>query len=243
MTVAEDIRDITIGLLGAETARDKQRLVGASNLSNPCTRCLAEDMAGMLNPDMEVAPRGKYWMGATIGTAIHNMLDERGQSNDDLLCEYRVVIGEIPGYGVLKSTSDLYVKSLKASADYKTTTREKLTGYQSAARLAPSKMDTEKIVKSRVTLKQYFTQLMLYGKGMEDAGFPVETVNIVFVCRDAKTVDDVWTYGVEYNRSAAEKALDRAKKIWDALVEGKELETFKSNEHCYRCNVVRKPIV
>lgn len=242
MTVAEQVRDVALSLLGEQTSRDKQRLVGASNLSNPCTRCLAEDMNGMLHPDQEVAPRGKYWMGAVIGTAIHNMLDERAQSRSGLYPEHRVVIGEIPGYGVLKSTSDLFIEWLKAVTDYKTTTREKLTSYRTAVRLEPTDLDTEKIVKARLTMKQYFTQLQLYGKGMEDAGFEVETVNIMFICRDAKTVDDTWAYGVPYNREIAEKALDRAARIWQALVAGKDVETFKSHDLCYRCNVLRKEI-
>lgn len=241
-SVASQIRDITIGLLAQETERDQQRLVGASNLSNPCTRCLAEDMNGMLDPAQEVAPRGKYYLGAVIGTAIHALLEERA-SDAELLPEHRVVIGEIPGYGVLKSTSDLYVRDLKASVDYKTTTKQKLTTYQTAARLEPSDLEPETTVKARLTLKQYLVQLNLYGKGMEDAGFDVDTVNVVFICRDAKTEEDVWAYSQPYDRSIAQAALDRAARIWQALVEGKEVETFKSHPLCYRCSVLRKEIV
>ncbi len=241
-TAASLIRETVLDLLREETERDKQRLVGASNLSNPCTRCLAQDMAGMLHDDLEVAPRGNYYLGAVIGTAIHALLEERADEDRgiNLLPEHRVIIGEIPGYGVLKSTSDLYVKDLAASVDYKTTTREKLGKYRTAVQLPPTDLDTEVIVKSRLTLQQYDVQLNLYGKGMEDAGFPVETVNIVFICRDAKTEADVWVYSQPYRREIAERALTRAKKIWDALVSGKELDTFKSHHLCYRCNVLRK---
>lgn len=196
----------------------------------------------MLDPDQIVAPRGKYWLGAVIGTAIHNLLDARAQDSEDLLPEYRVVVGEIPGYGVIKSTSDLYVKSLKASADYKTTTREKLRNYRDAVRLPVTELDTETIIKARLTLRQYLTQLMLYGLGMENAGFEVETVNIIFICRDSKTVDDVWVHGVPYDRQVAQAALDRATRLWQALEQGRKPETFKSHELCYVCNVLRKEI-
>jgi len=194
----------------------------------------------MLHDDLEVAPRGDYYLGAVIGTAIHALLEERAYNDPNLAPEHRVIIGEIPGYGVLKSTSDLYVVDLAGTVDYKTTTREKLGKYRTTVQLPPTDLDPEVIVKARLTLQQYDVQLNLYGKGMEDAGNPVETVNIVFICRDAKTEADVWVHSQPYRREVAEKALDRATRIWQALVSGKELDTFKSHPLCYRCNVLRK---
>ena len=234
MSTASQIREVALGLLREETSRDKQRLVGASNLSNPCSRCLAEDMQGVPQE------RGEYYLGAVIGTAIHALLEERATDKPGLQPERRVTVGSIPGYGEIRSTSDLYVEELSATVDYKTTTRQKLTGYRDAVRLEPTDLDTDTIVRARLTIKQYLTQLNLYGLGMENAGYEVKTVNIVFICRDAKTEADVWVYSQPYDRALAQRALDRASKIWYALQQGKPVETFKSSEHCYRCQVLRK---
>jgi hypothetical protein len=557
-------RKVAVDLLSGETERDQQRKVGASNMSNPCTFCLARDMAVMLDSDIEPAPRGKYFMGSVIGTAIHNLLEERAKDNPDYLPEIRVELGEIPGYGVIKSTSDLYIISKAAVNDWKglaldtplptptgwttmrkvqvndevlganglptkvlgkseiknirtftltfkggervvadeehlwsvavgkmgtyktqvmntlelmgvlkdatvkirntqaldspdaalpidpyvlgvwlgdgakdsatvhnpdnrvfdavtergyevgqpfniknegacqartvkglyaqlreqgllnnkhipvqylraskrqrmallqglmdtdgyynharggrvsmqttaqwqaeavydlvcslgwtcqfnpikvgwqngskggysveftpqepvfkartenlgfktserslyrylisvtevyntptqcimvdaedslylctrgyipthnTTTREKLKWLRMVPDSEPSEYEFDGLTQARYKVKTYLTQGQLYGMGMEKAGYKVKTVSLIFIARDAKTTEDIWAYTVDYNRKAAEVAFDRAKKIWQALSTGKELETFKSNPLCYTCSVERR---
>ena len=58
-------------ILLRKTDRDRQRKVGASNMSNACSRCLADDLLGI--------PQGSspYNMGAIVGTAIHEYLEKR----------------------------------------------------------------------------------------------------------------------------------------------------------------------
>lgn len=230
-------RRVAIDLLSQGTDRDHQRKVGASNISNPCTYCLARDMAVMLDSSVEPAPRGKYYMGSVIGTAIHNLLEERAKENPDYLPEVRVVLGEIPGYGVIKSTSDLFIKSLGAVNDWKTTTREKLKWLRMVPDSEPEEYDFSDLVAARYKIKTYLTQGQLYGLGMEKAGYAVKTISLVFIARDAKTEADVWAHTVDYNRKVAEIAFDRAARIWQALEQGKELATFKSHEGCYQCSV------
>ncbi|UPU15886.1 exonuclease [Stenotrophomonas virus Jojan60] len=241
-TTEFDARAVALDLLRLETERDKQRLVGASNLSNPCTRCLAEDMYLMIDPSHSVAPRGKYYLGAVVGTAIHGLLEERALCTPGLVPETRVTIGEIPGYGVLKSTSDLYVDSHAAVVDWKTTTKEKLKSLRLVPRLPASELDTDPVVKARYKFKQYFTQLNLYGKGVEDSGLPVQTVSVVFIARDASTEADVWAHTQPYQREVAEHALDRATRIWQAMEQGRKPESFKSHDECYTCSVRRTEV-
>lgn len=238
-----DLRALLISLLSEETERDQQRLVGASNISNPCTQCLAWDMYAMLNPDVEPAPRGRYYMGAVIGTAIHALLEERAKKRALLRPETKVVIGEIPGYGVIKSTSDLYNEATQEVDDWKTTTRDKLKVYRLVPRTDANQFDTEQMVKARLTIKQYFTQANLYGLGVENAGLPVRTVGIGFIARDAKTEEDVWAYTQPYDRAQAEHALDRATRIWQAMEQGRKPEEFKSHDLCYRCSLRRTEVL
>lgn len=231
LTDTYDLKPLLISLLSEETERDQQRLVGASNLSNPCSRCLAEDMAGVSQE------RGPYYLGAVIGTGVHALLEERAAKRPNLRPEMRVVVGEIPGYGVIKSTTDLYDIENEAVGDWKTTTREKLKTYKTVPRLPESDLDTELLARARWTMRRYLVQINLYGKGVEDSGLPVRTVNIGFIPRDAKTEADLWCWSQPYSRDVADRALDRATRIWQAMEQGKKPESFKSHEHCYPCSV------
>lgn len=222
-----------------KSERDLQRLVGASNLSNECTRCLAGDMAG------EEQPPSEYVMGAKIGTAVHLYLEEEVKKYDWGVPETKVILGEIPGYGVIKSTSDLYVPSLFAIVDHKTTTIKKLEIIRSLVQLDRlhniPEFEPDTHTEARKKVKRYLVQGNLYGLGAENRGDKVETVALNFIPRDSKKIDDMWVYEVDYDRDVAIRALARGQKIWDALVAGKQLDTFKSDPDCYTCNVLRKP--
>ncbi len=231
-----------------QSERDQQRLVGASNLSNECTRCLAEEMHLMLESSDEQYDRvqSEYVMGAKIGTAVHLWLEEELKKHSWAVPETRVIIGEIKGYGALKSTSDLYVKDLFAVVDHKTTTIEKLKVIKYLEKMghleeAPEiELDTHRAARKKV--KRYGVQGNLYGKGIEDQGQRVDIIALNFIPRDAKKIEDMHVLEFEYDRSIAERALDRGQRIWDALTAGKQVETFKSDIDCYTCNVVRKHI-
>ena len=103
-------------ILLRKTDRDRQRKVGASNMSNACSRCLADDLLGI--------PQGSspYNMGAIVGTAIHEYLEKR---NFDTTAhrEMRVQLGRIEGYGPVHSTTDLYIPRVDGGMviDFKTT--------------------------------------------------------------------------------------------------------------------------
>ena len=221
-------------ILLRKTDRDQSRRVGPSNLSNECTRCLADDM---LNAPRE---QGVYNMGAIIGTAIHAYLEERNL--DELaLREQSNTVGYIEGYGTIKGTTDLYLPQYGAILDWKTTTRDKLEKYKKADTYGPSKWDVEGVRIARKTIERYFRQTQLYALGMENAGYTPETLHIVFLCRDGQIVDrDVYALQPRpYNHDTAKYIFLRAQRLWQFLEWGGDPEELNSDDDCYYCNRVR----
>ena len=225
-------------ILTRPTKRDKQRTVGASQLGNACTRCLAD---AMLN-----VPKGRsqFNQGAIVGTAVHEYLEHRN-IDPTAQKELKVELGEIPGYGDIGSTTDLYLPRERTIVDFKTLTRDKLKGFQDAVATKPSEYDTELVSRSRATLEQYFRQAQLYAYGVERGGQPVEQVAIVFICRDGQIVDrDVWAPPTRpYDPDLAKSVMQRAKNLWVFLQSEGDINTLKQDEHCYYCNWVRPSVI
>lgn len=236
--MTDSLKTLLRSLWEVKSERDLQKLVGASNISNECTRCLAGDMAG------EAQPQSDYVMGAKIGSHIHLGLEEEIKRTDWGIPETKVILGEIPGYGVIKSTSDLYVPDLFAIVDHKTTTIKKLEIIRALVQLGRMddipEFEPTTHTEARKKTKRYLVQGNLYGLGAENRGDKVETIALNFIPRDAKKIEDMWVYEVDYNRDIAERALDRAARIWKALEGGKELSTFKSDATCFVCSTLRK---
>lgn len=114
------LTDMAVRVFAQRTERDNQVKIGASNMSNPCNKCLAEDLLGI-----EREPTFA-WMGAVIGTAIHGMAEERLTTDEELRelfhnpdVEQKLVLGEIEGYGEVKSTTDLYIPEMSICWDWK----------------------------------------------------------------------------------------------------------------------------
>ena len=211
------IRDI----LKRPTERDKQRKVGASQLSNLCSKCLGEAMATGANH------QSKYNLGAITGTAIHSYIEDRNQDLNALK-EFNGLIDIIPGYGEITSTTDIYRVDKRQVLDIKTTTRDKLDGY-----LRDWETDTP-----NSTLTRYFYQAHLYAYMIEA---DVESVGIVFVCRDGQIVDrDVVGISMPYREEIAVSVMDRAKRLW-AWLEANDYDWTQLDSHddCFVCNNVR----
>lgn len=236
--MSESLRDLLVGLWKVPTDRDKQRLVGPSNISNECSRCLAEDLL------QHEQPESQYTMGAKIGTAIHESLEREALKRPDLTPETKVTIAEVEGYGVIKGTSDLYIKKRKAVVDHKSSTKEKVDVYRTLKTLGrlnePAEFEPETYTKGRKVVKRYKLQADIYGLGVENRGDEVETVALNFIPRDAKTYDDLYVMEFDYDREAALRAIERVRRLWSALQEGRDPATIKSDEHCFVCSVLRK---
>lgn len=221
-------------ILRRPTERDKQRLVGASNMSNPCTRCLADDIAG------NYREQGLYDMGAVLGTAIHDYLDKRN-NDENAVKEAKVLLGPIQGYGDITSRTDLYRKDAKQILDFKTTSRDKMATYRRIIENGSEDgFDSETMEKARTTLTQYVHQAMLYAYGAEEAGAEVKSVAIVFVCRDGQIIDrDIWGFEMPYDRHIAENTFDRTMNLYNWLQAGNDVNQLESHPDCYYCSEVR----
>lgn len=214
-----------LNVLKKPSERDKQKKVGASNLSTSCERCLADDLLSVPK-----RPSG-YWLGARIGTAIHKALED--DAPKDVETELKVTLGEIPGYGVVSSTTDLYVPGSQGVWDIKTTTREKLKRYKVA--LTGGKAKDEVVF----TLVSYLNQIQLYGWGLSQSGKPVDTVGIIFVCRDGQGDADVWSWYTDYDEASALECWENGLRIWDLLQTGANPEEFEWHPNCFYCSRVR----
>ena len=225
-----DIETFARDVLKTPTDRDKQRLVGPSNLSNQCTRCLADDMLRSEQAE------SRFWMGAVIGTAIHELFSVRVQDNPDVLTEHKLVLGDIPNYGTVKGTMDLYVKPAKTVVDLKTTNRKKLATYK---RVLRDSDQSASLVSARLKINNYINQTMLYGKAATASGLPVKKVAIAFICRDGTGDNDIWVWETAFDPDRAEKVWQRAKSLWAWLQDGNNPDTLPSAEGCYYCETTR----
>lgn len=229
MTPAEEV----LALLKVASERDLQQTVGPSSLGTPCTYCLAVQMMH--------GERGlnRYWLGARIGTAIHHELEQLViEHRPETKPETRVVVGEVPGYGVIKGTADWSVPG--RVRDFKTTTRDKSIWLKRAHEEPPDDLEVSKITDARFKLASYWNQTHLYAKGIEDAGEKVEWIDIIFINRDGKEDRDVWSISREYDRSIAEAVLARAARLWEYLQDGGDIESLNSARGCYTCSVERR---
>jgi hypothetical protein len=229
MATSNDIKVLTLELLKQKTDRDTQRKIGASNMSDPCTRHLA--MAMLNEPESE----SKYWMGGKIGTAIHALIERNIDSSDnvifdDCMVERKIVLGEIPGYGVVNSKPDLVLPSIKHLIDWKTTTRKKIKKLKDFA--DGIKQDPE----SEYTLMKYLGQACLYGWGLSHDGIEVDNISIVFINRDGTSDDDVWVYTVQYDEEIALALWNRANALWAELEDGAHPMNYSTHEHCFKCS-------
>ena len=189
-------------------------------------------------------PQGVYNMGAVVGTAIHAYLEDYN-TDPEAQREMRVTLGEIPGYGKVSSTTDLYLPQHKLLVDFKTTDRKKLARYQRVDEYPPEPTDPDLLHGAYATMQQYYRQAQLYAWGVEQLGHEVEQVAIVFVCRDGQIVDrDIWSPQPQvYNRAIAEAVFGRAVKLWEYLQDGGDPEQLTQDEYCYYCNAVRPYVI
>lgn len=176
----------------ANRPRSLQTAVGCSSIGTDCDRKLGYQLLGIGG-----ARRFKPGWSATIGTAIHAYLEKAFTGDDNYLTEQAVSITyknmTIPG------TADLYVKDAAAVIDFKlvgeTTLRQAKAGQLS---------------------RQYSVQVQLYGLGLQQAGYKVTTVGVLFLPRN-RELDDAHLVTMPFDAKVATMALDRFKLISDAV--------------------------
>lgn len=225
------VKDLTLGLFLQRSERDKQHKVGASNISNPCTRHLAHALMG--TPESEQ----KYWMGAKIGTAIHSFLEQAIDNStedifSDAIVEAKIELGTIDGYGDISSKPDLVLPSVRHLIDWKTSSRAKIKKLQNYV----DGIENSGTLSSAYTLQKYIGQTQLYMWGLNKSGIEVDSASLVFINRDGTNANDVWVYGFEYDESIAVALWTRLENLWAQLQDGAHPDSYKGHEECFECS-------
>ena len=223
-----ELRDLVIDVLRAETERDKQDRIGASDLANQCDRCLAAKLQGIKRPRPIQTER--VWLGAVLGTAIHGELEKRilAHSSDPFSPLLARIIGSFPetkykicdikGYGPVYGTIDWSLPT--QIVDFKGSTRKKSAVLRDliamvegdAPPFGPSHRDIAgpgqrslsqaayegELDAMSYKVGAYATQLSLYGLARERAGRGVRLLSIVWINRDGTGYFDL-PHGQRYD--------------------------------------------
>lgn len=222
-----------------KSERDKQVAVGASDICNPCARCVADALLG-------VDWSSEYDMGAWVGTAIHLLVEKRIQKrHPDYMPEVRVTVGKIEGYGDVRSTSDLYIPDEKRVCDWKTTTRDKMDRLMRDLGAMDWLLEHPKEAVEQGSIKAlgYGVQTHLYARGIENmlGEGSVEKITIGVIARDGqKKRRDIREVTFRYNPAVPDMWLGRAQAIWDYMDAGGDEEAIESAKGCYVCEKVRE---
>lgn len=210
--IRQNLKTAVINEISKKTERDKQRRIGPSDLGG-CPRCLGRKMAGVPN-DLD-----EFSLYPWIGTGVHHYLEHT--TFPDSKHELKLEVGTIPGYGLIKGTTDIlfdWDDGKVTVGDWKIVGLKKLKSYRLNG-VGP----------------QYRYQGQLYGRGCELAGYSVDSIAIVFIPRDSGNVNDIWIHEEAYQPEMAQRALDRGEQIYN-IVQAEGWETIEASEDCYTCN-------
>lgn len=174
--------------LGAATSpRSRQRVVGASELGEPCQRKLAYRLDG--TPPVNLPDP----LRATVGTGVHAVMADMFRRLD---AESGRFLVEIPvRYRGIPGTVDLFDRLTATVIDWKTVLRGKLG-------------------KLRVDgpPERYRVQLHTYAAGLMAMGETVRWVALAYMPIDS-TLDDMWVWRTAASVAEADTAIDRLNGI------------------------------
>lgn len=192
----EDLIEI-IQWTSDSSPRSLQVTLGCSEAGSACDRKIAYRIAG--KPKINFPDPLK----ALMGTAFHHLLDintvefQKVQGTSEWLTETEVWPAKF-----LKGHVDLYSTKRKLVLDWKTSSADMIKKWQ-----------VDGIPDN------YKTQIMLYGKGMVNAGHEVQRVGLAAVPRGG-TLRDILVLTVAYDPEYANAALTRVWQIGKDLNSG-----------------------
>ena len=230
-------------LLTARSERDKQRRVGPSGLGKCCDLCLGEDLMGIQRP----GENDKTPIAPLLGTAFHLLCEKRSRDMEresEVLVEQPVHVGDVGGYGPVKGTLDRFDIKAGEVMDWKLVSLKKLGAFQRLHRKAlRDGLDAVVSDYGAAQFFQYYIQLCLYGKGMEDQDYDVKNVTLLLLPRDATVhvvESELTALSMPYDRDLAIYALGRAGLIYEKARKGNELITaLDSAPECFYCSKYR----
>lgn len=176
--------------------RSHQVNLGPSELSSPCDRRIGYRMAGIPGVNNSLDP----WP-AIVGTAVHDWLEHafmdwiQATGTRDWIPERRLTISED-----ITGRSDLFNVSRGIVVDYKGASPDKM-----------KKVRAEPV-------QHYRTQLHIYGRGYELAGFKVRKLALVYFPR-AGNIKDLYVDMFDYDPEVAITCLARVPAIARRLIE------------------------
>jgi hypothetical protein len=235
-----DVREFALSILKSKSERDLQVSIGASDFSTPCTFCLAHKLKASWQQMRDGLPYhgddNKFWLGAVIGTAIHEYLEKRIPDHyPAALIEEKIELGELIGYGVVKSKPDVLFTLDNQVNDWKTTSKEKLVFLKRALKTKPDEIEVTALGEARFTAFKYRAQAHSYARGLVAAGYPVEWVSLCFIVRGGLTDADVWAYTEPYDPEFAEHIWNRLERLWLYVREGQDIEKLPRHTSCQSC--------
>lgn len=230
-------------LLIARSERDKQRRVGPSGLGKCCDLCLAEDLLGIKRP----GENDKTPIAPLLGTAFHLLCEKRSHDMEreaEVLVEQPVHVGDVGGYGSIKGTLDRFDIEAGEVMDWKLVSMKKMQTFTRLHRKAMRDgFDVVTADFGAAQFLQYYIQLCLYGKGMEDLGYEVNKVVLLLLPRDATihvVESELTALSMPYDRDLAIYALGRAGLIYKKARECDDLITaLDSAPECFYCSKYR----
>ena len=151
-----------------------------------------------------------------IGTGVHSYLET--STFPEAEHELKLYCGEVPGYGAIKGTTDIYFPEEGVIGDWKIVGLKKIKQY-----------------RTKGVPQQYRYQAMIYGAGCVLAGKVVESIAIIFIPRDSGNVNDIYVYEEEFQPEMAEAAFARAGMVYELAKNG-DWDQLPSDDDCYNCN-------
>lgn len=170
LVMAEYMHVITTAI--TTHARSLQKKIGPSEIGHPCARRIGYKLLG--TPEKEAEPNWKTIVGTGAHMWLEGAFDQdnlrraelTGTGQERWLVETKVSVGDMNGTEITGSC-DLYDRVTATVIDHKTVDPTQLTDY-----------------KHKGASEQYRIQAHLYGRGLQRAGFPVDTVAVAFLPRD-----------------------------------------------------------
>ena len=230
-------------LLTARSERDKQHRVGPSGLGKCCDLCLAEDLLGIKRP----GENNKTPIAPLLGTAFHLLCEKRSRDMEreaEVLVEQPVHVGDVGGYGPINGTLDRFDILAGEVMDWKLVSLKKRDAFKRLYRKS-QRDGFDAIVEDygAAQFLQYYIQLCLYGKGMEDLGYDVNNTTLLLLPRDATVhvvESELTALSIPYDRDLASYALGRAGLIYKKARESDDLiTTLDSAPECFYCGKYR----
>lgn len=214
LEMKQDLTEVIMwGWRGSD--RSQQKMVGPSELGEPCARKLGYRIAGLPPVNEKVDP----WP-ALVGTAIHTWLETNIHQFQETAGATRWLT-EIEVYpdDLVVGHCDLYDLETRSIWDFKTMNSDKIKQFRQVAQGDPKNgIEAQDPEDWPDHFLGYRTQIHLYGRGMVRAGYQVDNVGLIALPR-AGWLSNMVVWSEAYDGSIAKQALDRLYRIAEEVME------------------------